>query len=511
MKKKMKNILFIDDDYSFKPEDFKKLEKCDYKITKQIKQPKNEDPIACIRQTESSFDAVIIDALFNDEDLGIKIFKDIRKNFPELPVIFYTENIDKDSIENQAYEDSEEKGAFPIVTKDTGVNGLIETMESLFSDKKVNKPPDSAYPFVIGTTKKMRKIADDILISAASDLITFIRGESGTGKELIAKAIHQFRNEPKGMYRPCNLANLNGNPDLIHDRLFGHIKGAFFGADEDKEGVFGIANGGTILLDEIGDLPLQSQAVFLRVLEERSFFKVGDAKNSIKLENTKIIAATNQNIEDMIEKGTFRGDLWYRMCADIIELPPLRERMADIEKLYFRFIDDYRKKNKTEISKESYKKSNLKKLMEYDWPGNIREFENVITQACHTAKKGNRRIKSEFINIPPTKQSQPSSSSLDLKEDIKKACDGKKSWDELTESVAPINHRNLMLGIIYELWNRNDKRPKGEELAKLLRKTGGDMRQILCKPKVGTSSKEGFSKLGIPLTKLTKRSETDNT
>jgi DNA-binding NtrC family response regulator len=202
-----------------------------------------------------------------------------------------------------------------------------------------------------------------------------IRGASGTGKELVARAIHSNSSYKDGKFVAINCSAIPEN--LFESELFGHEKGAFTGADQRKIGKFQYAEGGTLFLDEIGDLPLLMQVKLLRVLQEKAFTPVG-ANREIE-SNVRIIAATNRPLEDMIKKGTFREDLYYRLNVMPINLPSLGERRADIDHLVGLFIQKFnRAQGKKVINVTSEALSVLKK---YDWPGNIRELENIIEHA----------------------------------------------------------------------------------------------------------------------------------
>ncbi|PMP69077.1 MAG: sigma-54-dependent Fis family transcriptional regulator [Thermodesulfobacterium geofontis] len=224
---------------------------------------------------------------------------------------------------------------------------------------------------VIGISDKMQEVFKTALKAAKTKATILLIGESGTGKELIAKAIHFESDRSKGPFLAINCAAIPEN--LLEAELFGYEKGAFTGALVSKPGKFELANGGTIFLDEIGDLPLSLQAKLLRVIQDKTFERIGGTK-SIKVD-IRIIAATNKNLEEMIKNGTFREDLYFRLNVIPIYLPPLRERKEDIPLL----IDHFLKKFNKEYGKNiSITKSAMEKLMNYSWPGNVRELENTI-------------------------------------------------------------------------------------------------------------------------------------
>ena len=224
---------------------------------------------------------------------------------------------------------------------------------------------------IVYASQAMKEIIKTCLKIANTKTAVLIRGESGTGKELIAKAIHYNSNRAKGPFIAINCAAIPEN--LLEAELFGYEKGAFSGAYTSKKGKFELANGGTIFLDEIGDLPLSLQPKLLRVIQEQTLERLGGT-TSIKID-VRIIAATNKNLEEMIEKGLFREDLYYRLNVVPIFLPPLRERKEDIPVLLDYFLEKFNKEYNKNIvlSPEAY---NM--LLNYEWPGNVRELENLI-------------------------------------------------------------------------------------------------------------------------------------
>ncbi len=224
---------------------------------------------------------------------------------------------------------------------------------------------------VIGISDKMQEVFKTALKAARTKATILLIGESGTGKELIAKAIHFESDRSKGPFLAINCAAIPEN--LLEAELFGYEKGAFTGALVSKPGKFELANGGTIFLDEIGDLPLALQAKLLRVIQDKTFERIGGTK-SIKVD-IRIIAATNKDLEEMVKNGKFREDLYFRLNVIPIYLPPLRERKEDIPLL----IDHFLKKFNKEYGKNiSINKSAMEKLINYSWPGNVRELENTI-------------------------------------------------------------------------------------------------------------------------------------
>jgi len=228
---------------------------------------------------------------------------------------------------------------------------------------------------IIGNSKAMHVVYDLIAQVSKSDATVLLRGESGTGKELVAQAIHYNSLRTAKPFIKVNLAAL---PETVMEsELFGHEKGAFTGAIQQRKGRFELAHGGTIFLDEIGDLSPATQIKLLRVLQEREFERVGGAE-TIKTD-VRILAATNRNLEKLIEKGHFRQDLYYRLNVFPIYLPPLRERRTDILLLSDHFVEVYARENHKEVRRVSSQAIDM--LMSYHWPGNVRELENCIERA----------------------------------------------------------------------------------------------------------------------------------
>jgi transcriptional regulator with GAF, ATPase, and Fis domain len=233
----------------------------------------------------------------------------------------------------------------------------------------------SNFANIIGRSPAMRRVFDLIIQAAPSRSTILIQGESGTGKELVASAIHTHSARKDRAFVTVNSGNLP--PDLLESTLFGHVKGAFTGAVYPKKGLFDLADKGSIFLDEIGNIPLETQAKLLRVMQEREFMRLGGME-VIKVD-VRIIAATNVDLKKMMEEGRFREDLYYRLHVINVQLPPLRERKDDIPPLVQHFLEKYGEENRKgslELTPEA-----LDMLMGYDWPGNVRELENVIERA----------------------------------------------------------------------------------------------------------------------------------
>ncbi len=257
------------------------------------------------------------------------------------------------------------------------IKKTMEKRELFLNNIRLQRQLEKKYTFenIIGTSEAMMAVFKTINYVKDSKTTVLIRGETGTGKELVARAIHFNSDKASKPYLPVNCAALNEN--LLASELFGHVKGAFTGAISDKRGLFEAAKGGTIFLDEIGDIGTGLQQTFLRALENGEIQPVGSFER--KKVPVRIIAATNKNLETMVEQGSFRKDLYYRLNVVIIDLPPLRERKGDIRILAHHFLKQFSAQNNKNINHISQEV--LKLLEDYSWPGNVRELENIIERA----------------------------------------------------------------------------------------------------------------------------------
>ena len=248
------------------------------------------------------------------------------------------------------------------------------------------------------SVKELIQLATRAASSSAPILLT---GESGTGKELFAQLIHQASPRSERPFVPVNCAAISEN--LFESELFGHEKGAFSGAVVTRQGRFETADGGTLFLDEVGEIPLASQSKLLRVLESKSFERVGSSQSVSH--DVRIVAATNQNLEKAVEEGDFRLDLLHRINVVSVGIPPLRDRIADIPVLAMHFVDMFREESQFDI--EGFDSSAMKALAQYDWPGNIRELRNVIHRACVLADQPKIDAKLLGIGSGANKENEP--------------------------------------------------------------------------------------------------------
>ena len=242
---------------------------------------------------------------------------------------------------------------------------------------------------IIGTSEVIEQVLEMIVQIAPVDISVLITGESGTGKEMVAKAIHKQSRRPS---KPLVTVNCGAIPEgIIESELFGHKKGAFTGAAEDRKGYFEEADNGTVFLDEIGEMPVETQVKLLRVLESGEFMRVGDAKT--RKVDVRMIAATNKNLAEESDKGRFRRDLYYRLRTVTIDVPPLRQRMEDIDLLTERFALLFSRSN--DIVFRGFSSDAIRVMKQYDWPGNIRELRNFV-ESVILLEKGNK-ISSEMV------------------------------------------------------------------------------------------------------------------
>lgn len=324
------------------------------------------------------FDLVLTDLKMPEMD-GIELLKMIKGIRPEIPVIVMT---GYGSIEVAV--EAMKIGANDFITKPIDLNDLHlhitkAQKESLLlrENRLLRMEVMKKFEFsnIIGKSKKMQEVFSLIERVAPGNSTVIIYGGSGTGKELVAKAIHY--NSPRA-HRPFIPFNCGAIPEtLVESELFGHTKGAFTGALQAKQGLFEVAHGGTVFLDEISTIPPSVQVKLLRVLQEKEVMKVGSLER-IKVD-VRLIAATNEDLEENVRKGMFREDLFYRLQVFPIHLPSLKDRREDIPLLAHHFLDRFSKEAKKEIKGISKKAMEL--LLEYHWPGNVRELENMIERA----------------------------------------------------------------------------------------------------------------------------------
>jgi len=283
----------------------------------------------------------------------------------------------------------------------------------------------SMFEEIVGTSAALQPVLARVSKVARTDSTVLITGETGTGKELVARAIHRRSARCAQSFVSVNCAAVPR--ELIASELFGHEKGAFTGATQRRLGRFELAHGGTIFLDEVGDLPTETQVALLRVLQERVFERVGGAA-SIRID-VRVIAATNRDLQVAIETGTFRSDLFYRLNVFPIQVPTLRERADDIPVLVEYFIDRYARKSGKTIRRVN--KRTLDHLRSYPWPGNVRELQNVIERSVILCETGEFKVDESWLSARPAVEGRVAlSGTLDahekaMIEDALRACGGR--------------------------------------------------------------------------------------
>ncbi len=332
-----------------------------------------EDGLAGIDKIKKSdYDLVLCDIKMPKMD-GVEVLEKAAKLKPEIPFVMISGHGDIDTAVNTM-----RLGAFDYISKPPDLNRLLNTVrnaldrkELVVENKRLKKQVSKNFE-MIGESDAISEIKDMIEKVAPTDARVLITGPNGTGKELVAHWLHQKSERSKGPMIEVNCAAIPS--ELIESELFGHVKGAFTSANKDRAGKFEAANGGTIFLDEIGDMSLSAQAKVLRALQENKIQRVGSDKD-IKVD-VRVIAATNKNLQKEISESKFREDLYHRLAVILIKVPALNDRREDIPML----IDYFSKRiaNEQGNASKSFAPDAIKQLQEYDWTGNIRELRNVV-------------------------------------------------------------------------------------------------------------------------------------
>jgi two-component system, NtrC family, nitrogen regulation response regulator GlnG len=314
-------------------------------------------------------DVVITDVIMPDEN-AFELLPRIKKIRPDLPVIVMSaQNTFMTAIT------AAERGAYEYLPKPFDLKELVAVVSRALREPKgirtAPRAPDVEDLPLIGRSPAMQEVYRVMARLMHTDLTVMISGESGTGKELVARALHDYGQRRKGSFIAINMAAIPR--ELIESELFGHEKGAFTGAQARTMGRFEQADGGTLFLDEIGDMPMEAQTRLLRVLQEGEYMTVG-GRTPIKTD-TRIVAATNKNLEEQIAQGLFREDLYYRLNVVPLRLPSLRERLEDVPDLVHHFMNAAHKNG---LARKSIHTDALDRLKRYSWPGNVRELENLV-------------------------------------------------------------------------------------------------------------------------------------
>ncbi|QLG47211.1 sigma-54-dependent transcriptional regulator [Costertonia aggregata] len=369
---KRENILLVDDDIQILELLQRHLKSMQYHTYKAVSV---KEALFILKDTK-------IDLLITDINMpevnGIQLVKYAAEHYPHMPKLVVTGFPSVEDALNVI-----KSGATDYLTKPFTKSELEAAVKKSFASvpsqksisTKTGKPAANVYTDMIGESEAFQKVAEIIDRVKDNRATILVQGESGTGKELVARAVHYTGKFARAPFIAVNCGAIPEN--LLEAELFGYTKGAFTGANENRNGFFQAANGGTIFLDEIGNAPLSVQNKLLRVLQEKEVTKVGSQKSE-KLE-VRIIAATNSDLEELIAKKTFREDLYYRLSVVVIKVPPLRERSSDIPLLVVKFARKYGIEYKDRLVRISQDAMGI--LERYSWPGNIRELENVIQRA----------------------------------------------------------------------------------------------------------------------------------
>jgi two-component system response regulator HydG len=327
---------------------------------------------------KNPYDLILMDVRMSNVD-GIEALQRIKEFNPAIPIIIMTAHSSVDKAVAAM-----KLGAYDYLTKPLNFDELKLTIERAMTHLRLSMENKllkeemlsaSGFSNLIGTSSAMEKIIETAKITARSDANILITGESGMGKEIFAKAIHKTSERNTHIMVVVNCAALTET--LLESELFGHKKGAFTGADKQREGMFKKADKGTIFLDEIGEMPLSMQVKLLRTIQEKEIQSVGSDK-TVQVD-VRIIAATNRDLSEEVKQKRFREDLYYRLNVVNLEIPPLRDRTGDVPQLVQHFVHKYSEKNRKEI--KGFTPTAMDALSRYSWPGNVRELENSIERA----------------------------------------------------------------------------------------------------------------------------------
>jgi DNA-binding NtrC family response regulator len=339
----------------------------------------------------SSYDLVLLDLMMPDKS-GMQVLEEIRVRDRETPIFLITAY---GSI--QVAVDALKRGASDYFSKPWDNEKLLIEIDRMISKGRLERENVElkralkqrySFPNIVGKSERMQRILDLVAQVAASRATILITGETGTGKELIAHAIHAHSARAEHSFVPVHSGSVP--PDLLESTLFGHVKGAFTSAIASKKGYFEIANHGTIFLDEVGTISIETQTKLLRVIQEREFMPLG-SNDTIRVD-VRIVAATNADLKALVADGRFREDLYYRLNVINLALPPLRERKEDIPALVDHFFTKYCRENEKYLddasrSRLSFEPDAMQILMDHAWPGNVRELENVVERAVVLASQ----------------------------------------------------------------------------------------------------------------------------
>jgi DNA-binding NtrC family response regulator len=327
---------------------------------------------------EETFDVVLLDLMLPDRP-GMEVLREIKRRDPAAVVVVVTAY---SSIESAIAAMRE--GAFHYIPKPFQNEEVILTVRKGGEQRRLAEEnrrlraelfQRRGLDRIVGKSAPMQRVFELVRMAAPSKSTILIEGESGTGKELVAQAIHHLSPRAGNAFVTVNSGSMPA--DLLESNLFGHVRGSFTGAIANKKGLFEVADGGTLFFDEIGTIPLETQAKLLRVIQEREFMRLGSTET--QKSDVRILAATNVDLKSMVSVGKFREDLYYRLCVIRIALPPLRERKEDLPLLAEHFLRFYAAENGKSV--RSIDSEAMKALFQHQWPGNVRELENAIERS----------------------------------------------------------------------------------------------------------------------------------
>ena len=334
------------------------------------------DPVTALKRYSPHAYSMVITDIKMPGMSGIEVLQKIKERDPDVPILVITGYATVD-LSIQALR----SGAFDILTKPFEPEEILNRVKNVLRHNELEEEnrrlrlelkAQEQFGAVVGKSPELVRVLDTAHKIAGRDIPVTISGESGTGKELVATAIHEHSMRRD---KPFVAINCGAVPEtLLESELFGHRKGAFTGADHDKKGLLEEADQGTLLLDEVGNLPLNVQKALLRFLQEKEFYRLGETRPT-KVD-VRIIAATNADLKSEMERGHFREDLYYRLVVAKLTLPPLRKRRTDIPLLAIHFVDLFNKEYATKI--KTISPAAMELMVKYDWPGNVRELRNVI-------------------------------------------------------------------------------------------------------------------------------------
>ncbi|SPF35651.1 putative DNA-binding response regulator in two-component system [Syntrophobacter sp. SbD1] len=427
-------ILAVDDDPGLLTLMKARLEAAKYQVCVAAG---GEEALGCAN--ESIFSAAVLDLKLGDTD-GIDLMEQLLKIQPYLPVIILTAY---GTIERAV--EATKKGAYDFLTKPFEAKDLLYRLEKALEVGRLKVEVDrlqhmvkQRYRFdnIIASSSKMQHILNQVAQVASTDSTVCLYGESGTGKELMAKAIHVSSPRAKG---PFIAINCGAIPEgLLESELFGHMKGAFTSAEGTKKGLFQMADGGTLFMDEVAELSPALQVKLLRVFQDREFYPVGGTK-SVRID-FRLVTATNRDLWKAIQEGKFREDLYYRIHVIPINLPPLRERIEDVPLLAAHFLQHFNREMNKSI--QGFSPEVMQMLMLHSWPGNVRELANVVERAVALSTQAEIRPESLFLGGVET----PVQKKLMLLDEAREEHDRAYLTQVLTETCGNVSRAAVLAG-----------------------------------------------------------------